>query len=75
MGPLSITSSYVALVATISEAVYLISTFARDVRGALGELDAIGRELRSLQLVTESITGDTIGPIALLARLEALYTI
>jgi hypothetical protein len=51
MDPLSITAGCVALTATATKLAETITRFVRDVRAARGDLDAVSRELGSLQLI------------------------
>jgi hypothetical protein len=51
MDPFSITAGCVALTATATKLAQTITRFVRDVRAARGDLDAISREIGSLQLI------------------------
>lgn len=58
MDPLSITASCISLTASIGKTSLAIAKFVRDVRGARSDLDAVSRELLSLNTVLELLADD-----------------
>jgi hypothetical protein len=58
MDPLSITADCVALAATAAKLGDTITRFARDVRAARANLDAISRELGSLKLILSTLENE-----------------
>lgn len=61
MDPLSITASCVSLVATITKTSITVTKFVRDVRNSRSDLDAVSRELISLQTVLGLLIHDASG--------------
>jgi hypothetical protein len=58
MDPLSITVSCVTLISTIGKVSIQINGFVRSVRDARQDLDAVSRELHSLQTILEILSDD-----------------
>lgn len=61
MDPLSIIASSVGLTAAITKTTITVTKFVRDVRGARSDLDAVARELLSLNTVLELLGEDVAG--------------
>ncbi len=59
MEPLSITTGCVALISTIGKTSFVITSFVRDCRAARHDLDAISRELTSLETIVTLLKEDT----------------
>lgn len=75
MDPLSITASCVTLVTTITKLSVLINGFVREVRDARRDLDAVSRELLSLQPLLEILSddaGDSAFPASLLQQIAGI---
>lgn len=57
--PFSIASAAISLASTVGTTLLKISLFVKDVRGARKDLDAVARELMSLQLCLDALGVDT----------------
>lgn len=62
MDPLSLTVVCGSLAAAIAKTSIVVTKFVRDVRGARSDLDAISRELVSLNTVLELLADDVANP-------------
>ncbi|KAH7394550.1 hypothetical protein BKA66DRAFT_411012 [Pyrenochaeta sp. MPI-SDFR-AT-0127] len=62
MDPLSVTFSCVTLFSTVSKVSYSLWNVIQESRDARGDLEAISRELSSIQMVLESLSRETAKP-------------
>jgi hypothetical protein len=58
MDPLSISAAAVGLTANVTKLIYRVITFCGEVRGARKDMDAVARELISLQLSLKTLRDD-----------------
>lgn len=78
MDPLSITTACVGLVASVTKVSIQINSFVRKSRDARGDLDAVSRELASLQMVLELLNEDARSgkgfPVSLVKQISGILT-